>query len=604
MIVLVPVSQFSVRYEVVGGRPYSRFEQLVLRAIDGGLTSLGELEQEFKLHSRLIIEALVTLTQAGWIAVGERGFSLTEEGRRAVLSGELPETRISEERRGRVLMERLTGGVISGQRATFITDSDLREAGKWEAALRVPPRIHESMLDGGQVQHCLARHRNEWIARVGPVRLGIKEGCWIPVNVDLGRSKVSLLPSEWYARLEHVIIREAEKLGAGLGESAKGERWQWSERADRKARYQLEKGNSSDVWGTQWKVDVKPDDFVFSVDEHRELMSKALKEAKAQVFIVSAFLRLSVLQELEEAFVDAVRRGVYIDILWGFIGDSEESGAKAVECLQKIAADAHKVEGGRGRIRFNRDPSGSHAKVLLWDSWTGMRVCVGSFNWLSVRSLPEGCGIENNASVCFRHPGLLSAVARTVAGLWMRTRSERLGSTAARLEAVSAELDRLYAKSPREEEVGERVGLVRDLEHEGLLNALLRSPKSRFLLSSFHLTEVGRLRLLALSSSEEQSKLSGCVAFSECTLSSEDEAALRARLENRNLPLLRSAGLHAKVCLGDSVAYVGSYNFLSGDPFSTASGAREIGVVISGEGSITSLIHWAKRRGLLLEMEE
>jgi hypothetical protein len=39
---------------------------------------------------------------------------------------------------------------------------------------------------------------------------------------------------------------------------------------------------------------------------------------------------------------------------------------------------------------------------------------------------------------------------------------------------------------------------------------------------------------------------------------------------------------HAKVVVCDHLACVSSYNFLSSDPFQTASGARELGVVIEG----------------------
>jgi NAD(P)-dependent dehydrogenase (short-subunit alcohol dehydrogenase family) len=39
---------------------------------------------------------------------------------------------------------------------------------------------------------------------------------------------------------------------------------------------------------------------------------------------------------------------------------------------------------------------------------------------------------------------------------------------------------------------------------------------------------------------------------------------------------------HAKVVVCDDFAYVSSYNFLSADPFQTASGARKVGVVLEG----------------------
>src|SRR4051794_4206098 len=70
VILLIPLSRFFVNYEVACGRPYSKLEALILRGVEQGVGSLDELHQTFCIHRRLLIEALVTLTQAGWLAVG------------------------------------------------------------------------------------------------------------------------------------------------------------------------------------------------------------------------------------------------------------------------------------------------------------------------------------------------------------------------------------------------------------------------------------------------------------------------------------------------------------------------------------------------------
>jgi hypothetical protein len=102
-----------VDYQVAGGRPYSQFEHFILRAVYRGAASVGALHEIFQVHQRLIIDALVTLTQAGWLAIGGpegQDFTLTAAGREAVTSGEAPRTRIVDNRYTWLVMERVTGG--------------------------------------------------------------------------------------------------------------------------------------------------------------------------------------------------------------------------------------------------------------------------------------------------------------------------------------------------------------------------------------------------------------------------------------------------------------------------------------------------------------
>lgn len=100
MIVLVPVSMFTVPYQVARGRPYSRLERRVLEAIASpqGVSTragatLNSLCETFHVHERLMVEAVVTLVGAGWVAVAggrEAAFVLTGEGQRACSTGKDP----------------------------------------------------------------------------------------------------------------------------------------------------------------------------------------------------------------------------------------------------------------------------------------------------------------------------------------------------------------------------------------------------------------------------------------------------------------------------------------------------------------------------------
>ena len=76
MIVLLPVSRYRVRYQVASGRPYSFFERFILEGVRDGYSSLETLERTFRVHRRVLIEGLVTLVQAGWVAIDRRTHTL------------------------------------------------------------------------------------------------------------------------------------------------------------------------------------------------------------------------------------------------------------------------------------------------------------------------------------------------------------------------------------------------------------------------------------------------------------------------------------------------------------------------------------------------
>ena len=91
--IAIPVALYPVRYETRRGRPYSGFERLVLDAVADGAGDIGELEELFGVHRRIVVECVVTLVQAGWVAVAADGALVaTAAGREAAHIGGIPRT--------------------------------------------------------------------------------------------------------------------------------------------------------------------------------------------------------------------------------------------------------------------------------------------------------------------------------------------------------------------------------------------------------------------------------------------------------------------------------------------------------------------------------
>lgn len=101
MNVLIPVSRYRVKYQVASGRPFSFFERLALEGVDQGLCSIEQLTDTFRVHQRVVIEVVVSLMQAGWVAINRDSHDLitTKAGKEALRRDEaLPSNIIVQDR--------------------------------------------------------------------------------------------------------------------------------------------------------------------------------------------------------------------------------------------------------------------------------------------------------------------------------------------------------------------------------------------------------------------------------------------------------------------------------------------------------------------------
>jgi len=192
------------------------------------------------------------------------------------------------------------------------------------------------------------------------------------------------------------VLDEARKREGTLSPEARSKQWVVSS-AERSWGVTAREENGRE--GEAWPISLSPSDLLFDASSHEAALSNAFADATSAIFIASAFLSARTIEALKESIVGALRRGVDLDFLWGY-GDGSEQGGSAIDELKKLAYTARR-DAFPGTLRFNREPSGSHAKVLLFDASGKMQVVVGSYNWLSA----FGKGEASNVSV----PSFLAA---------------------------------------------------------------------------------------------------------------------------------------------------------------------------------------------------
>lgn len=579
MIALVPVSRFRIEYEAAAGRPFSQLERMILRAVREGATDLVELQRIFEVHPRILIEGLVTLTHAGWLAVGgpgQEGFVLTSEGSEAAGTDQPPSTTEVFSRQTFVVMERLTGALIPNKEVRFVSRRDLGDV--WNQTVRLPAEIFDNRLDEGQVQHLLPKGRGEWVRWIGPIDMLSKDAHWLPVNVDLDMGTIVGLPDAWSARLRPNIFDGVGKSARSLNEKAMAETWELGSSRHVSAISGEANAGVDNLPGVGWPVTLAEGDFCFEVDEHEQLLIKALEEGYS-LFIASAFGSVAKLDLLRPNIETALQRGASIDLLWGHMADAGEEERALAEWLKKLVYSAQR-DGLKGKIRFNRSPSGSHANLLIWDGPSGYQGYVGSYNWLSPLVGDVGNEQRYYGSVHLTDSAALASLARCAATLWSDADSEVLTSTGDRWRRIATELDKEAALSDRTP-TNAMVRLVLDREHEFLLREWKRTAQLRLLVTSQRLDEACEERLVS-GTVERSTDFIFDALYGHADVDGVALAKIYEKCQRSGCNLKEEAAFHLNVVISDMSVCITSYNFLSAKPFGASMKARELGIEIEG----------------------
>lgn len=582
MICLVPISRFRVRFDVCSGRPYSQLERMVLRAIKEGVTDLESMRMIFQVHPRILIEALVTLTQAGWVSFSGEvggGFLLTSDGAAATSQGQSPSTTTVTSKTTFLLLERLTGSIISNDEVRFKSKKELEAV--WDDALVLRGDMTDNSLDEGQVRQLLPRRQGEWVRWIGPVEMITKGFHWVPVGVDTAAGTLVGLPDRWRTRLGPVILEEARRREKALPQD---ERVRQAPATDLFALGGRQGGLNrfeEELRPGPWAMEFAESDLLFDSQAHDAALIGALETAESSLFVASAFVTKAAVDLLRAPLLSALGRGVDVDILWGY-GAGTDQGEAVIEELKKVTYEARR-DGSSGALRFNRVASGSHAKLLIYDPPGGMLALVGSYNWLSAFK----AGVASiNVSITLRHKGVVAEVCGSAAGLWAGAESEILSSTADRWRNIAADLERQVAteigsEPTQSDPASSTVRLVFDREHEVIIREWSASAQRTFLVLSHRLGPAADSRLVRAdeSTADQFSVIYGMTELDDASLT-----RISDKVRVAGGTISKASGVHAKVVVADTEVCISSYNFLSADPFGTSNRARELGVVIEGGG--------------------
>lgn len=589
MIAFIPVSSYRVDYQIGSGRPYSDFERLLLEAIASGETSLDALHTSFGVHRRMIIEGLVTLMQAGWLALGDGSdeFVTTHSGKVALTGDTLPPSIALANRTTTVVMERVSGQLVRSSDVRLYPGTMLsRFEGR---AAVIPKRAIPNVVAEGMVVPLLTHRPGEFIRSVGPVSRRRDSADYLVVAVETHEDPVRVagMPKTWEPLLLDVLELAVKKRMLQLSQQG----LQYEEDEDLLALVQEVRRvppESEVAESNAWITEILESDVLVTATEREEALRDSLKNARTYIGILSSDLDVNTVQKLTPLISSAIERGVVIDIMVATSPAEAKTDVTPVIRLIQDLANKTGNPGVSGRLAVTARRLPSNARLLCADPDGRFQCVVGSHDWLG----PE---MQDRVSLALRirHPRAVARLCQLLADHLHRDPQMRtsvgpviLTNAAGRLNAESLDFPGGRSKATA------RIRLLLDRQHEAEMRRALSKASDRVVITSrtAHPESPG---LAALASALHARGVEADIIVGNRSSHLPALDALLERLGKYGADIRASDGLQANLLAIDgSYAAVSSFNWLSGYEDHRLPYGTEVGVALQGSG-VAEMV-WSK----------
>jgi hypothetical protein len=488
MHLFLPCSRFRVRYLLSIGTPYSKLDQLILRSVGEGVHTIEGLSDTFKLSSNVLVQSLVALIQAGWLALGDRSeyqFSLTNNGKKAIESKQIPRSVIYRQETAEILLELVTGCLIPRGEVTYRTFQDLDIGEPWNHPQVLRTEITDKSPDEGQVQNLLPRRLGERLHWIEDIRRVSKDFECLPLDVDLENGKITNLPLHRSLLLYEKVMSYAKDL---VQESQGDQVVSRSIRSFRRRKkeesiFKLPK----ETYGLSWN----PDDLLTDTHHMSTSLLSAFQQAYEHLLIVSRNMSTTFVNDIQEALLEAVNRGVKVYFLWGHHADPE-----SLNLLKRLAYQTEQ-RGSAGQLLFNKEPCSFNSALIIFDkAKLVFEAIIGNQDWLS---LPKDFNVLPEFGFRVHGPEILASLARIIGGYTSEMTSHSMRVLASTWKHIAAEISSPAIDSDNDSTSGKKTTQVRLVQstndHLETLLEFMEFPTQRFYILSSSIDSAGRRRL-------------------------------------------------------------------------------------------------------------
>jgi len=563
--VAVPVFRGKRRFHLLKGRPWSPVEHLILQAVATEARTAAALAERSALPKRLVIEALIRLMRADWVELAPQAsgtiFRATAGGHEKASLDELPNVPKAMTRWMTFVIDRVIGMTFRGRELPIFERHVVQQRAEQEPIVWLEPSA-EILREELRAVFAALLEEDETIVDVDAAGDRLAERYAL---ILVRNGKPEGLPKS-ASPLEAAVIEAAEKATAAAPSSES-----LSVRSTATPR-RLDGAASAPR-----QISFQSSDLILGGSAHETAFTNLIKRARERVIIHSTFVSESSLQYALPLIIDAARRAVRVDILWGENEDKPEAIA-----TRKVLADARAKLAGSSLdslVTIHPFSTHSHAKILVADdSQTGRDVAiVGSCNWLY-------SGFKSfEASVRLRDPEIVADVLDILSdlscgrdGLWKP------------LTIHLATLAREVRSRPRLAGVRTEGCLVLGAQHGHFVREARDRAQKRILVASRRLGVAAKQAIIipAVAAARDRRGIETQVFFGrpsgQMTGIVAAEMTLDAGKAGVQVRSVHEPRLHAKILAwDDDSAVVTSQNWLSADPGHN-SPLQEVGVFLKG----------------------
>lgn len=554
-LVAVPIKIGSVRVHVAKGRRWSIVEHALLEAICKKPKSAQKLSIEANLPLRMVIEALINLMRAGWVELRAEGkdgeFFPTEGGRSHMGRDDLPAVTKMFKKNVRYVIEQVTGSILKYRDLNYAWESRIGSY-RPDAILQANPSLPAP--NPTKVIGSLLQEDEEY--------LGLASGAARPGDAFA------------FAQVSGDVIRGIPGASQGLIEAVLSVA---SRRDSRPVRLKAIESPRTSVDAESIPLSFNPDqNLILDGPAHKAALLDIIKRASARIVIHSTFIGTGACDEIIVQLMNAARRGVQVDVLWG------KSDAVSGENTTREAVSAISVALRSARLeqfmRAHPFSTSSHSKIIVADDGrNGWVAVLGSCNWLST----DFTSFE--ASILLRDQRFVAEVLSVMAQMAMSATGWNGGISSA-LAGQAVNIRRFTPPS-----TGRRASarIVLAGEHSECILSARDTATSSIIVGSHRLGRSAQnLTITPTVAAIQNRPLNASLYYGKLSTGVTEEYATSLRMGSSGTGLkvqqVHYPRMHAKfLAWDDDDLLITSHNLLSADP---SADYQEVGIHIKGTG--------------------
>lgn len=595
-IVLIKVPFFwgQKRFKISKAQPWGPVDHLLLQTLAKQSYSAQQLADLSNLPRRLIIEIMIPFIRIGWVELviieQQYTFAITPTGVGFASSIVLPTPKEELISSRQFIIDITTGKChrVGGKQSNFKVYSASQVKERLESRvdlsmeLSIPkPHASPSLAD---IFDCVSERDEDVYDYIpDPTEKSIKIITKYAIVEVNELNEINGLPSDISEDLNTEILKAAKykiEIISLLGTSSSSNK-------------KIEK-YSGTSYSQKYEIHLMRTDeyeLILGGVNHLNHLEMMIREAKTRLIIHSTFIDPKRLNDLFPALIDAAKRSVQIDILWG---QSEPEKVKDIQSyqntIQEIETFNQKIrnEGLNSSFTIHRDPTESHIKFIIADLVQGeYSATIGSCNWLA-------SGFYRfEASVCMKQPNIVREIM--VIASKLASGKTKISNNLSREIAVLANQYRNKVTLQRESnEQLAKARLILKTHHNEYLRVARDEANNDIFLCSHRISKVIDRPILTplKAATKAHNNISAMVYYGAPSggITQREVNELSESLQRNNIKLAKTSkpSVHAKVLTWDNnKAVITSLHWLSAS--ATGDDYEELGIYIEDDGIALSI---------------